>query len=148
MKPTIFRATPHPFEAQRYLARGRQFRRVAMGLVDMDNAEPNWPKYFLLTHAIELAIKAYIISREGIGAPAPAMKPPADHDLVGLYDYAVLYGLKRSALVTNDLPHISELHQIHYARHPQANVKPVAMISQYDDLADELFADVQKAVGP
>src|ERR1039458_718336 len=80
MKPTIFRATPHPFGPQRYLARGRQFRRVAMHLADMDGPEPNWPKYFLVTHAIELAIKAYIISREGIGAPAPAMKPPADHD--------------------------------------------------------------------
>jgi hypothetical protein len=37
----------------------------------MDGPEPNWPKYFLLTHAIELAIKAYIISREDAGAPAP-----------------------------------------------------------------------------
>jgi hypothetical protein len=39
------------------------------------------------------------------------------------------------------------LHQVHYARHPQANVRPVAMISQYDDLADDLFADIQKAIG-
>jgi hypothetical protein len=148
MEPTIFRATPHPFEPQRYLARGRQFRRVAMHLVDMDGPEPNWPKYFLLTHAIELAIKAYISSREDAGAPAPAAKEPANHDLLGLYDYAVLYGLKRSPLVTNDLPHISDLHQVHYARYPQTSVKPVAMISQYDDLADELFADVQKAIGP
>ena len=148
MKPAIFRATPHPFGPQRYLARGRQFRRVAMHLVDMENAEPNWPKYFLLTHAIELVIKAYIISCEDAGAPAPAAKKPKDHDLVGLYDYAVLYGLKRSALVTKDLPHISELHQIHYARYPQANAKPVAMISQFDDLADELFAEVQIAIGP
>jgi hypothetical protein len=37
----------------------------------MDGPEPNWPKYFLLTHAIELAIKAYIISRDDAGAPAP-----------------------------------------------------------------------------
>jgi len=138
---------PHPFEPQRLLARGRQFRRVAIELVDMDGPEPNWPKYFLITHAIELAIKAYIVSREGVGAPAPAVNRPANHDLVGLYDYAVLYGLNRSPLVTSDLPHISELHQVHYARYPQANVKPVAMISQYDDLADELFADVQKAIG-
>jgi hypothetical protein len=85
---------------------------------------------------------------DDVSAPAPAAKRPANHDLVGLYDYAVLYGLKRSALVTKDLPHISELHKIHYARYPQANVKPVAMISQYDDLADELFADVQKTIGP
>jgi hypothetical protein len=147
MKPTIFRATPHPFEPQRLLARGRQFRRVAIGLSDMDGPEPNWPKYFLITHAIELAIKAYITSREDVGAPAPAGKHPANHDLVGLYDYAVFYGLERNPALTVDLPHLSELHQIHYARYPQANVKPVALIAQYDDLVDQLFADVGKAIG-
>jgi hypothetical protein len=148
MKPTISRATPHPFQPQRLLARGRQFRRVAMGLVDMDGAEPTWPKYFLLTHAIELAIKAYIVSREDAAVAAPTKKTPANHDLVGLYDYAVLYGLTPSPLVTNNLPHISDLHQIHYARYPQEKVKPVAMISEFDDLADELFESIAKAIGP
>ena len=42
----------------------RQFRRVATPLEDMEGPEPNWPKWFLVTHAIELAIKAIIISRE------------------------------------------------------------------------------------
>jgi hypothetical protein len=38
--------------------RARQFRSVAIPLEDINNGEPNWPKYFLLFHAIELALKA------------------------------------------------------------------------------------------
>ena len=63
---SIMRSTTLPpvVAAQRYLARARQFRRVAIELPDMDGPEPNWPKWFLVTHAIVLAIKAFIVSRE------------------------------------------------------------------------------------
>jgi hypothetical protein len=87
MQPTPFRALPPALEAQRFLARARQFRRVAMPLPDMDSPEPNWPKWFLVTHAIELAIKAYIVSREDSNVPAPAAPKPGNHDLFALYDY-------------------------------------------------------------
>jgi hypothetical protein len=50
-------------------------------------------------------------------------------------------------LVTTELPHISELHQIHYARYPQAKVIPVALIALFDDLVDQLFANIAKAIG-
>lgn len=107
-------------EAQRFLARARQFRRVARSLPEMDDYEPNWPKWFLFTHAIELAIKAYVISRGDSNTPTPGVPKPANHDLVSLYDYAVLYGLPRDPLATKELPHLSELHQVHYARYPQS----------------------------
>jgi hypothetical protein len=35
------------------------FRNAAMGLPDYSNGEPFWPKYALLTHAIELSAKAF-----------------------------------------------------------------------------------------
>jgi hypothetical protein len=149
MRPTPFRPLPPALESQRFLARARQFRRVAIGLPDMDGPEPNWPKWFLVTHAIELAIKAFIVSREDLDVQAPAeAKQPANHDLVGLYDYAILYGLQRNPLITSDLPHLSELHQDHYARYPHAQARPVALIAQFDDLVDQLFADVAKATDP
>ena len=143
--PTPMRAQPPHLQHQRFLARARQFRRVAMPLPDMDSAEPNWPKWFLITHAIELTIKAYIHSREELNVPAPTAPVPANHDLVALYDYAVSYGLKRDPEVTKDLPHLSELHQQHYARYPQEAVKPVALIAQYDDLIDRLIEEVSEA---
>ena len=79
-----------------------------MQLVDMDGPEPNWPKWFLVTHAMELAIKAFIVSREDANVPTPAGPKPPNHDLVALYDYAVLYGLTRDPKITTDLPHLSE----------------------------------------
>jgi hypothetical protein len=68
-----------------------------------------------------------------------------NHDLVALYDYAVLYGLARDPFVTEELPHLSELHQVHYARYPQPDVKPVALIAHFDDLIDQLIADISQA---
>jgi hypothetical protein len=57
-------------------------------------------------------------------------------------------GLKRNALVVQELPHLSELHQIHYARYPTYETKPVVLISQADDMVDQLFEDVGAAIGP
>jgi hypothetical protein len=54
------RGLPAPLEAQRFLIRARQYRDQANKLADKESFEPNWPKYFLVTHAIELAITAYL----------------------------------------------------------------------------------------
>ncbi|HVZ53075.1 MAG TPA: hypothetical protein VG986_13980 [Pseudolabrys sp.] len=148
MQPTPFRVLPAPLEAQRFLIRARQYRAQAIRLVDMENGEPNWPKYFLMTHAIELAIHAYLSFEKGLGRPRTRGGKKLDtHDLMSLYEEAVRRGLKSNALVLQDLPHLSELHKIHYARYPQIEVRPVALIGQFDDMTDQLFADVQAAVG-
>jgi hypothetical protein len=56
--------------------------------------------------------------------------------------------LPRDALVTAELPELSELHQIHYARYPASETKPVALIAQYDGMVDKLFEDVTVAIVP
>jgi len=102
----------------------------------------------LQSHAVELAIKAYLVLKTGDSQPPKPSKgarATGTHDLVGLYNYAVTLGLPRNALVTQELPHISELHQLHYARYPQRQAKPVTLAGQYDDLVDQLMDDVSKA---
>jgi hypothetical protein len=145
---TPFRAMPSGIKSLDFLARARQFRHVAADLVDMHGPEPNWPKWFLTTHAIELAIKAFIVSREDHIALGPEIRKPANHDLVGLYEYAVALGLKSNQLVVAGLPHLSDLHRTHYARYPTAEVKPVHLIAYYDDMVDALFEDVRRATSP
>lgn len=140
------RALPPSLEAQRFIARARQFRGVALPLEDMAGPEPNWPKWFLVMHAIELALKAFVISREDTGAQAPPGPEPANHDLVGYYDYAVMYGLARDPIVTNELPHLSDLHRCAYARYPQDKARPVALIAQFDEMVDQLIADISQAM--
>jgi hypothetical protein len=46
------------------------------------------------------------------------------------------------------LPFLSELHKVYYARYPQVETKPVpARISEYDDVLDQLFTDIESALG-
>jgi hypothetical protein len=59
MKPAIFSARPTGNTAQQYLHRARMFREAAVQLPDYRNGEEFWPKYALLTHAIELSLKAF-----------------------------------------------------------------------------------------
>ena len=59
MRPPIFPPQTIGDTPQQYLHRARMFRDAAMQLPDYVNSEPNWPRYALLMHAIELALKAY-----------------------------------------------------------------------------------------
>jgi hypothetical protein len=142
-------ALPATLEAARFLMRARQYRAQAFKLVDIEAFEPNWPKYYLVTHAIELAITAYFVFEKGLSRPRSGGKKPDNHDLMALYEEAIRRGLKSNPLVLKELPHLSELHKIHYARYPQIEAKPVpAYISQYDDMVEQLFANVGAALGP
>ena len=67
-KPSRF--LPTSLEAQRFLIRARQYHAQAVKLTDMEGSEPNWPKHFLMTHAIELAINAYLIFESGLVSTA------------------------------------------------------------------------------
>jgi hypothetical protein len=140
-----FRAPPPKLMAQRFMIRARQYRHAANQLADMHGPEPNWPKWFLETHAIELAIRAFFAFREESRVPPPAASKPKKHDLVGLYNHAVLWGLPRNQLVTKDLPHLSELHQDHYARYPK-ELQPVTLIAHFDDMVDQLIDGINKAI--
>jgi hypothetical protein len=113
--------------------RARQFRRGAHNFADIESGEPNWPKYALLGHAAELALKAvprYFEQSSTYQKPGAA--PPANHDLVGQYEWAKLHGLASNELIEADLPVLSELHRDHYARYP----KPIGQVwlpSEFDD---------------
>jgi hypothetical protein len=141
---------PGEFRAAQFLARARLYRAQATLLSDKVNIEPNWPKFFVITHAIELAINSYLIfekslarRRVGHGGKIP------DHDLLALYNAAVHRGLKSNPLVLKELPFLSELHKVHYARYPQIESRPVpAYISEYDDMLDQLLTDIGNALGP
>lgn len=86
--PPIFSIGLIGTTAQQYLHRARMFRSAAMELTDTMNAEQNWPKYALLTHAIELALKAFARHSIENGKPPPD-REPRQHDLHGWYQLAL-----------------------------------------------------------
>ena len=67
---------------------------------------------------------------------------------MALYEAAVRRGLPSNPLVLKELPFLSELHKVHYARYPQIEVKAVpAHISEYEDVLDQLFGGIENALG-
>jgi hypothetical protein len=144
------RSLPATLEAGRFLTRARQYHAQATELVDMDGFEPNWPKHLMVTHAIELALNAYFVFDKEVSGRRSGRggKKPNSHDLMALYKEAIRRGLGRNSLVLKELPFLSKLHKIHYARYPQIESRPVpARISEYDEMLEQLFADVRAALG-
>jgi hypothetical protein len=144
MKPPIFAVQPTGNEAQQYLHRARMFRRAATELVDYRNGEQFWPKYALLTHAIELALKAFA---HHVGKASPPH--PKQHDLRGWYDLAVQNGLAGDAAISAHIDVLNELHLTHYSRYPQHRSKPVPDASVIaDGTVDYLIDTFTQSINP
>jgi hypothetical protein len=144
VKPTVTPDMTQKFEVYDYLARARMFREAAHQLVDMHGHQPNWPKYFLLGHAIELALKAVEkYCQQDPNYQKPDGTGPRNHDLVGWYEWSKLHGLPPNPVIEDLMPHLSELHLEHFARYPQL-LKQVMLSSQFDDLVDNILSEVSK----
>jgi hypothetical protein len=123
------------------------FRAAAIDLSDNSNGEQNLPKYALLTHAIELSLKAFVLHSEATGiAPAPK---PSNHDLRGWYDLALKYGLQGEPSIAKNIDHLSELHFTHYTRYPQNRAAPVPDLSVIaDTTVDHLIFTFTRSINP
>jgi hypothetical protein len=139
MKPPIFPPLTAPLPALDWHARARLYRDQAIGMVDIVNGQPNWPRYFLLSHAAELAIQSVLVHVKTSGKRA-AGKAPGPHDLSALYAYACQNGLKSNPQIQAELQYLSELHENHVARYPKAPGQ-VGIASDFDDAVDALLTD-------
>jgi hypothetical protein len=86
-----------------------------MGLPSARNGEQNWPRCALLSHAIELALKAFAFHSAGDG---PIPNEPRQHDLVGWYKLAVGYGLEDEPAIADSVGFMNDLHKTHFTRYP------------------------------
>jgi hypothetical protein len=138
---------PGGSKPQQYLHRARQFREAAIALPDYFNGEQNWPKYALLTHAIELALKAFVDYSIELGKPVG--KEPKQHDLLGWYWLAVQYGLAEDRSVAENLEVLNELHLTHYSRYPQTETTLVPDASTIaDSTVDDLIFIFTQSINP
>ncbi|MGH6851317.1 MAG: hypothetical protein ACREDD_12870 [Methylocella sp.] len=147
MKPPIYAPMQIGNEAQQYLHHARLFRQAAMDLPDYRNAEPFWPKYALLTHAIELSLKAF--AKHSIARGKPLGKEPKQHDLQGWYQVAIRFGLPYDSNTAKNIEVLNELHESHYMRYPQARSDPVPDASLIaDTTVDSLIEFFTEHVNP
>ncbi|MFY9955234.1 hypothetical protein [Bradyrhizobium sp.] len=122
-----------------YIARAELFRRSAINMVDMTGAQLNWPKYFLLGHTVELALKAVTISFEERTGRMPVDPMPANHDLLGYYRAAVQAGMRQLPFdVEGILQGLAELHKDQYARYPKER-RPMMTATYFDDTTDQIL---------
>jgi hypothetical protein len=146
MKPPIFSIQPTGTDAQQHLHRARQFRAAAQDLPDSRNGEQNWPKYALITHAIELALKGFAIHCAR-GGKIPS--DPKRHDLMGWYEAAIKFGLKREPGIKENIALLNYLHESHYMRYP---VQPARAVPNpeaiADDTVDHLLFEITQVVNP
>jgi hypothetical protein len=147
LKPPIFSIGPTGTKAQQYLHRARMFRAAAERLPDYANGEQYWPKYALLTHAIELSLKAF--AQHSVDNGKPAGKEPKQHDLLGWYRLALQYGLADEPTVAGNLDLLNQLHLTHYTRYPHDRITAVPDASTIaDGTVDHLIFTFTQSMNP
>ena len=106
---------------------------------------PYWPRYFLLCHAIELVLKAYLAL---YGFTQNELQNEVGHNQK-LLDKAIELGLQISQSAQNEIKLLSEAHKKHWPRYPREDAKPAFIISHFEPYVEELFDAVRlKVRGP
>ena len=147
MPPPIFAQTLSGTKAQQYLHRARMFRDAAMNLPDYSGAEQYWPKYALLTHAIELSLKSF--AEYSVAAGKPSGDHVKNHYLAGWYQLALQYGLPDKPGVAEYIDILNELHLTHYSRYPQKSATPVPGAQDIaDSTVDHLISTITAFINP
>jgi hypothetical protein len=147
MRPPIFPMKRAGNQAQQFLHRARMFKSAADQLVAYSNAEQNWPRYALLLHATELALKSYAKQCEIQGAVLG--KQPANHDLQAWYELAVRHGLKDDSRIARHISYLSDIHFTQFTRYPQQRDIAVGDLSiMADDTMEYLLQVITPIVNP
>lgn len=121
------------------------FRNATLQLPDIVNGEQNWPRYALLTHAIELALKAFVLH---FGFDMSGPRPP-NHDLIGWYRIALGYGLSDNSAVAQHIDVLNTLHGTHYLRYPSEKPMQVPSVENIaDDTVDHLLEAFTRVINP
>lgn len=104
----------------------------------------NWPRYFALCHATELALKAFLLAH---GWTDQQIRDVVfRHNISNLMTEAIRLGLKISAPARADIDLLSEAHKEFWARYPKQTGDSVFIIDQFEKPVVELLTAVRLAV--
>jgi hypothetical protein len=129
---------PHDF-----FARAVQFQRAFGELKEPAYPLHDWPRYFMLCHAIELALKAFLAHK---GATYQQLKD-FGHNLTELLRDATQKGLSLTAPTHLSIVTLNEAHTKFWHRYPTPEGGPwtFPLIGQFEGAAGELIQQVDKA---
>jgi hypothetical protein len=101
---------------------------------------PYWPRYFLLCHAVELVLKAYIALRRDL--TQAELRDTFRHDLEKLLKEATRLGLTIKSSV-REVEKLNEAHKKYWARYANEDAEPTFVIEQFEQSVEELFKAVR-----
>ncbi|WP_042688724.1 hypothetical protein [Azospirillum sp. B506] len=102
-----------------------------------------WPSHFLLTHMIELALKAFLGAR---GIDDKVLTKCFGHDLGALLDEAQDRKLGLDSAVLADLQELHETHYRLWGRYPYYEDRVVYVIDHFEKSAGTLLTTVRRAL--
>ncbi len=117
-----------------------------MGMPDIVNGQPNWPRYFLLSHAAELAIRAVLVHSKTAGGRVVGSEP-GKLDLSALYEHACKHGLTSNPDVLKELSYLSDIHKNYVARYSKAP-GAIWVASEFDNGVGILLTDTWQHIRP
>ena len=132
---------PQNLRSHEFLRLAYDFHRAYLNCIEL--MPPNAPKYFLGCHAIELALKSYLLS---VGVPIEDIVnvQKYGHDIDKLLNDA----LEKNLILTEDnIGHIRRLNEVHskfWNRYPIEWADPIYIVDQNDSAISNLL----KAVDP
>jgi hypothetical protein len=104
----------------------------------------SWPRYFLLCHAVEIGLKAFLVSR---GVPEPELRTAKfGHKIAPLMLEARDKGLNIGVLAASEIMQLHEVHAKYWQRYPREEGKPVFAIESFEPYVRELLQAVSKSI--
>lgn len=138
----VHSAMSNPIIQLQYLELAEEFYKAFR---DLPRAGPsglpvNWPRYFALCHATELALKSYLLAH---GWTERQIKGKEyRHTISKLMAEAVSIGLAVSVKARADIELLSEAHEKYWPRYPMQTSDPVFTIDQFEKPFIELLTTV------
>ena len=140
----MMRILPAHILALNYLERAEEFMQAFRNL--QADPPPAWPRYFLLTHAVELALRTYLIQT---GVPDGKLRgPPLRHNLKQLLIDSVNAGLPVRPAARREIELLDEAHRRFWHRYPREVTKPVFVIDYFEAHGTELLQAVRRSLHP
>jgi HEPN domain-containing protein len=104
----------------------------------------SWPRYLMLCHAVELALKAYLFQHGA--TPKDLRAKVVRHSINELLTRATNKGLSLNPAVQSDIRLLHEAHENYWPRYPKEDAKSAYTIEQFESPARQLLDAVTAAV--
>ena len=136
------KTVPNPLIAFPYLVMAEQFLFAYQNAAEQN--PPNWPKYFLGCHAVELAFKSFLFAKGTTEKELEDSK--VRHNLLALLKLAEEKGLMLSAETVDGVAHLAQAHSNFWNRYPKFVKQQVVLSEELENEICSLFQVIRTAM--